>query len=110
MTPPTGNKGGFETLLETMQRLAEDISDPSSQKAAFVFLGRCVPAWGQLDNPSSAGNQNGPESQEALPGFEQFIYQRLVPTAFRVPSLPAFNLKDGQMLSVRVSLIFPHLC
>jgi exportin-T len=99
---PTGNNGGFETLLDTMQRLAEDVSDPASQRASFVFLGRCVQAWGQLDTTTPTANQNGlGGTQETLPGFVQFMYQRLVPTAFRVPSLPTFNIKDGQMLSVR---------
>jgi exportin-T len=85
-----------------MLSIAEDISDPSSEKAAFVFLGRCVQAWGQIDPTSSvAGHTPQPEMQGTLPGFDQFIYQRLIPTAFRVPSLPAFNIKDGQMVSVR---------
>lgn len=92
-----GNSGGFETLIESMQRLAEDVSDPPSQKVAFMFFNRCVSTWGQPSN-------NGQAAQESLPGFERFIYERLVPTAFRVPSLPDFNIKDGQMMVVSVSL------
>ena len=82
-----GNSAGFERLIETMQQLIEDVSDPGSQKVAVIFLSRCVTAWGR-------------ESNEALPGFDRFIYERLVPTAFRVPSLPGFNPKDGQMMVV----------
>ncbi|EGN99272.1 hypothetical protein SERLA73DRAFT_54418 [Serpula lacrymans var. lacrymans S7.3] len=88
------NKGALEPLLESMQHLAEDISDSSSQKAAFAFLGRCVSVWCQLDPEQSVPNEEG------LPGFERFVYERLVPAAFRVLSSPQFNPKDGQMSMV----------
>lgn len=84
------NAAGFEQLIETMQRLVEDVQDPGSQKVAVVFLSRCVVFWGQPDLPAN----------QSLPGFERFIYERLVPTAFHVPSLPNFNLKDGQVTVV----------
>lgn len=76
-----------------MQRLAEDVSDPPSQKSAFTFLNRCVTTWGQ---------QDGQTASNSLPGFDRFIYERLVPTAFRVLSLPDFNPKDGQMMVVSI--------
>jgi hypothetical protein len=72
-----------------MQQLIEDVSDPGSQKVAVIFLSRCVTAWGGESN-----------EDESLPGFDRFIYERLIPTAFRVPSLPGFNPKDGQMMVV----------
>lgn len=84
-----GNSASFESLIETMQQLIEDVSDPGSQKVAVIFLSRCVTAWGRESNEN-----------ESLPGFDRFIYERLVPTAFRVPSLPGFNPKDGQMMVV----------
>lgn len=80
-----------------MQRLAEDVSDPPSQKVAFTFLNRCVSAWGQL--PAS---KDGQTESSSLPGFDRFIYERLVPTSFRVLSLPEFNPKDGQMMVVSI--------
>jgi exportin-T len=83
-----------------MQHLSEDVSDPVSQKAAFTFLCRCVSIWGQPLLPVVTANGNGQAESHGLPGFESFIYERLIPTAFRVPSLPEFNLKDGQMLVV----------
>lgn len=89
------NSSNFEVLLESMQRLAEDVSDPASEKTAIMFLNRSVTVWGQ---PSSS--ENGRETGHGLPGFERFIYERLVQTCFRVPSLPQFNLKDGQMMVV----------
>jgi exportin-T len=104
-----GNKGTFESLLENMLRLAADVTDVTSQKAAFVFLRHGVNVWGQpLDNaPSTPSNGTSEETRsEGLPGFERFIYERLVPTAFRVPSLPELNLKDGQVVVVSTTLLF----
>jgi exportin-T len=40
-----------------------------------------------------------------LPGFEQFVYERVVPLAFQVASSPSFNLKDGQTLLVNTPRI-----
>lgn len=80
-----------------MQQLVEDVSDPASEKAAVMFLSRCVTVWGQTTTGTLA--QNG-AANESLPGFERFIYERLIPTAFRVPSMPNFNLKDGQITVV----------
>jgi len=103
-----GNKGGIENLLEAILRLAEDISDPGSQRVVFVFLGRCVGAWGQLDSKTPATNGDDDiQSAGRLPGFERFIFERLVPTAFGVPWLPGFNLKDGEMLSVSIFVSTP---
>jgi hypothetical protein len=91
--------------METMQRFAEDVSDPANQKVAVIFFSRCVSTCGQplLSPPNTASNGHNGENQ-GLPGFERFIYERLIPTTFRVPSLPNFNPKDGQMMVV--SLIY----
>lgn len=48
---------------------------------------------------------NGASSNGSLPGFEQFMYERLVPMAFRIVSSPSFNLKDGQSLLVRFPIV-----
>ncbi|KAJ6619725.1 armadillo-type protein [Mycena sp. CBHHK59/15] len=90
------NRSGFDSLMETMLRIAGDISDPPSEKAAFVFLNRSVITWAQPS--SSAPNGNG--TQQGLPGFEQYIYERFVTAAFSVPSLPEFNLKDPGLTPV----------
>ncbi|KAG9225031.1 hypothetical protein CCMSSC00406_0001818 [Pleurotus cornucopiae] len=86
------NKATFEPLLETVLREIEDLSDPSSQKTALTFFSRCVAVWGQ---PTG-----GPGENDAIPGFERFIYERLVPTAFSVLFKPDYNIKDGQMFTV----------
>lgn len=87
--------------MESMQGLAEDVSDPASEKAAILFLSRAVSTWGQhVVSPPSP--ENG-QAQGGLPGFDRFIYEHLVPIAFRVPSSPQFNMKDGQMMVVSYS-------
>jgi len=94
-----GNKTRFEPLLESMMRLAGDLSDPYSQKAAFLFLTRSVGTWGQ-PVPGSSANGDGQLESEGLPGFDRFIYENVVPLAFRVLSTPEFNIKDGQVIVV----------
>lgn len=91
------NKATFEPLLISMSRLAEDISDSSSQKSAFAFLSRCVQVWCQ---PATAADGQ----VQGVPGFERFVYERLVPTAFVVLSSPQFNIKDGQMMVVLLEI------
>ncbi|KAF9003929.1 armadillo-type protein [Cyathus striatus] len=105
------NSSGLEALIQSMQELTEDVSDPSSQKAALTFFSRCVSIWGQ-PVASTSGPENGQVTGDGLPGFERFIYERLVPTAFRVPSLPEFNLKDGQMIVVlqEISSLLQTIC
>ncbi|KAF5382216.1 hypothetical protein D9615_004331 [Tricholomella constricta] len=89
------NSHGFESLIDSIRCQAEDVSDPPSQKVALTFLNKGVCVWGQ---PSRDDAQS--EAARGLPGFERFIYERLVPTAFRVPSSKDFNIKDGQMMVV----------
>jgi len=91
------NKGSLETLLSSMQQLAEDVADPSGQRIAYQYLGRCVSVWAQLPD---AANGNVQSHSQGLPGFERFVYERLIPAAFGVLSSPQFNIKDGQMLVV----------
>ena len=87
----------LEALLGSMKQLGEDINDPTSQKAAFQFFGRCVTTW--LEPIASTNGQANGQTQ-TLPGFERFVYERLIPSAFAVLSSPQFNIKDGQMLVV----------
>ena len=81
-------------MVDSLRQQAEDISDPPNQKIALTFLNKGVSIWGQQEG------QNGTEG--GLPGFDRFIYERLVPAIFRVPSSLGFNAKDGQMLMVCV--------
>ena len=74
-----------------MERLVIDLTDPAGQRSALQFLARCVNVWA-VPSPDGA--------PQALPGFERFIYERLIPATFRVLSLPQFNTKDGQVMMV----------
>ncbi|KIK63100.1 hypothetical protein GYMLUDRAFT_72336 [Collybiopsis luxurians FD-317 M1] len=97
------NNASFDSLMETMRILAEDATDPATQKAAFNFLSRCITVWAQPNPtpPATNGSSNhNPLNDMGLPGFERYIYERLIPTAFGVPSLPDLNLKDGQVTVV----------
>ncbi|KAL0575167.1 pre-tRNA nuclear export protein, partial [Marasmius crinis-equi] len=97
------NNSSFDSLMETMRILAEDTTDPPNEKAAFTFLSRCVTAWAQPTPPAPTSNGNtnhNPLNDMALPGYERYIYERFVPSAFRVPSTPSLNLKDGQVTVV----------
>ena len=85
-----------------MQVIAEDLGDITSEKAAFQFLGRCVTVWAQPIVPTMA---NGTPTSQGLPGFERFVYERLVPSAFSVLSSPQFNIKDGQASLVCLTML-----
>lgn len=92
-----GNKGSLVAMLSSIQQLARDISDPGSQRLAYQLLGRCVTVWAQ---PPTASNGSAQPATQDLPGFNQFVYESLIPTSFSVLSSSEFNVKDGQMLVV----------
>lgn len=81
-----------------MLQLAGDASDTQSQRGAFGFLSKSVSVWGQP--LSDAANGEVVPSPQGVPGFERFIYEGVVPTAFAVLSLPELNVKDGQVIVV----------
>ena len=97
--PLAGNKGIFEDLLNSVVRIAQDFSDNNGQKLAFAFLSRAVNIWGHPPSSDEAVNGSGAASEQ-VPGFERFVYEQLVPVAFKVPSASEFNVKDGQMMVV----------
>ena len=90
-----------------MQAIAEDLSDITSEKGAFQFLSRCVTVWAQPPAPLISNGSAQPST--GLPGFERFVYERLVPSAFSVLSSPQFNIKDGQASLVRSPLLHKSL-
>ncbi|EIN04838.1 ARM repeat-containing protein [Punctularia strigosozonata HHB-11173 SS5] len=92
------NNSQLEPLLTSMEQLATDLSDTSSQKAVFTFFSRCVATWGQRTD--AVANGSAQDAGQALPGFERFIYEQLVPVAFSILSQPQLNVKDGQVVVV----------
>ncbi|WVF68493.1 hypothetical protein IAT40_003260 [Kwoniella sp. CBS 6097] len=118
------NKPEFENLLTTLLGLTQDCSDPDSQRFAFGFFARSVIAWGTSPEAAAgpsifaesaqsalsravangtavATNQHTiakeDRARQALPGYENFIYQRLLPACFEVPARREFNLRGGTL-------------
>jgi exportin-T len=119
------NKPSFENVLTALLSLASDNRDPPSQRLAFSFFAKSIIAWGTsreaVTQPSVfaesalseqskaigrgegvATNQHAiPKEQraeQALEGYETFIYGRLLPLCFEVPGGERFMPKPGQMV------------
>ncbi|CAD6943271.1 unnamed protein product [Tilletia controversa] len=107
----------FDTILESITFCARQEND-SVQKLAFALLSRLVIVYtggsdtgtspttngGKVDGGSSgaaaaAANGSAENGQAtgtmAIPGFEQFIYERLVSLCFEVSGSPTFRLIDA---------------
>lgn len=120
------NKPEFENVLTTLYEIIKDNSDPASQRFGFAFFAKSVIAWGTspesavkpsvfaesaMSNHSKAvangsavpTNQHAIPKEEranqALPGYENFIYQRLIPACFEVPANKEFNIRNAQLVS-----------
>ncbi|KAK8849681.1 hypothetical protein IAR55_005016 [Kwoniella newhampshirensis] len=126
------NKPEFENVLTTLLNLTQDYSDAGSQRLAFGFFARSVIAWGtspgaaalpsvfaesamsaqskavangtaQPSNQHSIAKED--RAKQALPGYENFIYQRLLPACFEVPSRREFNFRGGQMVMFDAAIL-----
>ncbi|KAI9474086.1 MAG: armadillo-type protein [Benjaminiella poitrasii] len=83
------NVGHLSTILQSLLHFAKDNSDPTTQKMSFGVFLKMVNAWA-----TDAANNT------SVPGFDQFVYNELLPITFSVPMSAAFNLADGQSLLV----------
>lgn len=81
------------TILQTFVHFAKDNSDPTTQKMSFGVFLKMVNAW-----TMPVENTN---NQQPVPGFDQFVYNELLPITFTVPMSAAFNLADGQSILVK---------
>jgi len=122
----TRNKPEFENVLSALLNLANDCSDVNSQRIAFSFFAKSVIAWGTSADAAAkpsvfadsaisekskavangtavATNQHiiakKDRAAQALPGYENFIYHRLIPACFEVPANPKFSTRGGQPVS-----------
>lgn len=105
----------LNSILQSVLHFVKEAGDPQTQKLAFSVLAKMVISWGVSESghlkgmpaklskkgPGSAKADKGkqPEAtppKSALPGFDQFIYESVVPILFEVPMNPAFNPGDGQ--------------
>ncbi|KAF7730156.1 pre-tRNA nuclear export protein [Apophysomyces ossiformis] len=82
------NIGHLNTILQTVLHFSKDNNDPTIQKMAFGVFLKMVYAWCTT------------EQQPGVSGFDQFVYNELIPTTFAVPMNAAFNVADGQSLLV----------
>ncbi|KZV62903.1 KapM protein [Peniophora sp. CONT] len=92
------NKSRFEQVLQSILELGGDLSDPTSQKLAFTFLNKSVTQWATLPEAAAANGDASQPASTSVPGYERFVYDNVVPLAFRVLSAPELNVKDGQVL------------
>lgn len=113
---PIANRPQLEDILNNVIGFASTSSDPICQRLAFGILAKAITAWatnpGAVAVPVAANNGPGgvpplvPTTQ-VIPGFEGFIYDRLIPLAFEIPTNPTFKIKDGQAQLVSVAANFP---
>lgn len=121
------NKPEFENVLTALLKLANDYTDHVSARLAFSFFAKSVIAWGTSPAAASAPsvfadsaasgfskavangtmaatNQHAIPKEEraaqALPGYENFIYQQLLPACFEVPARREFVFRSGQMVCI----------
>ncbi|WFD30897.1 pre-tRNA nuclear export protein [Malassezia sp. CBS 17886] len=86
------NRAQLQTVLQSLVYYAEN-GAPATQRAALGVLTRLVALWARRDADTTA-----------LPGFEQFLYEAILPLAFQVPSKPSFDATDAQ-----AQLVFTEL-
>lgn len=111
------NKSLVEPVCQLVLGIATDPSDPPSQKVAWTLLARFTTHFGktpaQFDASAAERAAAGlpAEDYHPIPGYEGFIYERLLPLAFDLPNQPGFNIKDAQAVAVRPSESseLPHL-
>lgn len=127
------NKPEFENLLSAVLAQTSDTTDPTCQRLAFGFFGKSVIAWATsgvhadafADSAMSEKSKNvanglsGPTNQHAvskeerigmrLEGYENFVYQRLVPACFEVPASPQFNLRSNQPVNFSPAAVCPSV-
>ncbi|ORX52334.1 Xpo1-domain-containing protein [Hesseltinella vesiculosa] len=83
------NIGHLVTILQTVLHFSKDNSDPSTQKMSFGVFLKFVSCF--------AGSvQQGTR----VPGFDQFVYNELLPITFSIPMSNSFNVADGQSMLV----------
>ena len=87
------NQQQLQSVLQSLVFYAEN-GEPLTQRSAIGVLVRLVTLWGtRSDNDASA-----------LPGFEQFLYDAILPLVFQIPSKPSFDASDAQAQQVLTEL------
>jgi exportin-T len=84
----------LSTILHTFLHFAKDNSDPTTQKMSFGVFLKTVNSWTTITTGATA------QESQSVAGFDQFVYNELLPITFSVPMSSAFNLADGQSILV----------
>lgn len=87
------NQQQLQSVLQSLVFYAEN-GEPLTQRSAIGVLVRLVTLWG-----TRASNDTS-----VLPGFEQFLYDAILPLVFQIPSKPSFDASDAQAQQVLTEL------
>lgn len=105
------------STLDLLLRSLLDFTDPGCQKIVCAVLVKMIAMWGDDPETSLAaakGSKKGSASQipikrRLLPGFDEFIYNSIIPILFQVPfEKRTFSLDDGQVLAFLSELTSLH--
>ncbi|KAI9101118.1 armadillo-type protein [Phlyctochytrium arcticum] len=106
------NSSRLNAVVQSVLHYVKDTGDRTAQKLAFSVLSKMVVSWGAAEgnhlkgvdakNHKKAAHSStsikvsnfAPKSP--LPGFDQFIYENILPVLFEVPMSASFNQSDGQ--------------
>lgn len=84
------NQQQLEPVLQSHVYFAES-GEPAAQRAALSVLARLVQLWAK-------------PGEHAIPGFEQFVYDAVLPLVFQVPAKASFDPTDAQAQLVLAEL------
>lgn len=84
------NQAQLQAVLQSHVYYAEN-GEPVSQRSAISVLTRLVSLWAR-------------RNEKALAGFEQFVYDAILPLVFQVPAKPSFDRTDAQAQLVLAEL------
>lgn len=98
-------------ILQVVLSSMKDFNDVQGQKIASAVLVKMVIAWAQdpetaipllpedvkpSKKSSTVQKLEAKKSKPPLKGFDQFVFESLVPVLFEIPYKNNFNLSDGQ--------------
>ncbi|KAI8901283.1 armadillo-type protein [Globomyces pollinis-pini] len=104
----------LNNTLMSILGMIDEYSDPTIHKLIFSLFSKMVYCWGgaqqavdtAIDPSSKKGMVGATKTAKAkeilrrspLPGFDTFILEQMVPSAFAIPMNSKFNLADGLSL------------
>jgi exportin-T len=104
------------TLLMILSTL-DDVSDSPTKKLTISLLTKMVYCWGgnvqhdiSIPDPDRKGFKNEFEQlrRNPLAGFDQFIFENIVPAIFTIPLESNFQIRDGQAQTILMEIASFH--